>query len=141
MVDYQNEVNDRNKAYYELTDSFFTNYWWNDEKLKDDIKSAQPNKTIYVGNDIWGRGTFGGGEFFTFKGINEIEKFNKPEQPNLVPALFAPAYTYETGGQNNNAYFKANEDRLYRGVIFEKFDIEKWDGLEGTHLKALSLNH
>lgn len=44
---------------------------------------------------------------------------NHPNKPNLVPALFAPGYTYESGGENNNPYLKANEDRLYRGVIFD----------------------
>lgn len=40
--------------------------------LKKDLKEALPNKTIYVGNDVWGRGTFGGGEFYIYKAIDEI---------------------------------------------------------------------
>lgn len=60
-VQYQNQVNEKNKIFYDLTDSFYTNYWWTDDMLKKDLNEAQPNKTIYVGNDVWGRGTYGGG--------------------------------------------------------------------------------
>lgn len=69
-LEYQNEINDKNKIFYDLTDTFYTNYWWNDDKLKDDLKLAKPNKTIFVGNDVWGRGTYGGGEYSIFSAIN-----------------------------------------------------------------------
>jgi hypothetical protein len=29
--------------------------------LKKDLSEALSNKTIYIGNDVWGRGTYGGG--------------------------------------------------------------------------------
>ena len=63
VIQYQNAVTQKNKIFYELTDSFYTNYWWDDTKLQSDIKESIRNKTIYIGNDVWGRGTYGGGQF------------------------------------------------------------------------------
>jgi len=36
-VEYQNQIDDKNKIFYDLTDSFYTNYWWTDEMLKKDL--------------------------------------------------------------------------------------------------------
>ncbi len=50
-------------------------------------------KIIYVGSDCFGRGTFGGGGYNTYKAINAIKKIDKGSG-SLAPALFAMGYTY-----------------------------------------------
>jgi hypothetical protein len=54
---------------------------------------AIEKKTIYVGNDCFGRGTFGGGQYNTYKAINTIHKLDGGSNI-LVPALFAMGFTY-----------------------------------------------
>ncbi len=47
--------------FYKICDGIFLNYWWDENKIQNSIKNAIEGKPIYVGNDCWGRGTFGGG--------------------------------------------------------------------------------
>jgi hypothetical protein len=61
--------------------------------IKSKSKAAQ-NKTVYVGNDCFGRGTFAGGKYSIYKAINTINKIDNSENI-LAPALFAMGYTYE----------------------------------------------
>jgi mannosyl-glycoprotein endo-beta-N-acetylglucosaminidase len=54
------------------------------------VYAGDRKKDVYVGNDIYGRGTWGGGKYNTFKAINEIK------QRGLSYALFGTAYFYES---------------------------------------------
>lgn len=47
---------------------------------------------IYVGVDVWGRGSHGGGGFGSYKAINHID----PQFLGLSVALFGQAWTWET---------------------------------------------
>lgn len=55
---------------------------------------------IFYGNDVYGRGTFGGGRYNTSIGVNEINKYN------LSTAIFAPGYVYENNGKARYSKFE-----------------------------------
>ncbi len=57
------------------------------------MKFRIENKMIYVGSDCFGRGTYGGGGYNTYKAIQAINKADN-NMNVLGPALFAPCYTY-----------------------------------------------
>lgn len=57
------------------------------------MKRAINGKIIYVGNDCFGRGTYGGGKYNTFKAINKIRQIDNSTN-TIAPALFAIGYTY-----------------------------------------------
>lgn len=62
------------------------------------LKHYQNDKPIFVGSDCFGRGTYGGGQFNTFKAMNTIMEINKKYSDfkiPLKPTLFATGYTYE----------------------------------------------
>jgi hypothetical protein len=53
------------------------------------MNSGHRNHSVYTGIDVWGRNTFGGGGFDSYKALGVIK------QANTSCALFAPAWTYE----------------------------------------------
>ena len=56
-----------------------------------------------MGNDCFGRGTFGGGQFNLYKGANTILSTSKKtgRKDLAIPAIFAMGYTYEGKAENN----------------------------------------
>lgn len=40
------------------------------------MKYKHKDKPIYVGNDCWGRNTYGGGRYDIFKAVNKIQAVN-----------------------------------------------------------------
>ena len=71
IIEYQNALTQKNFQFYSNTDGFFTNYWWN-EALLEATKSlkGKDNKKLYIGNDCFGRNTYGGGKYDIFKATN-----------------------------------------------------------------------
>lgn len=62
---WQSQLNDKNAEFFEICDYFFTDYKWNVEKLQECWATAESlgrTSDVFIGNDIWGRGTFGGGK-------------------------------------------------------------------------------
>ena len=58
------------------SDGIFLNYWWNIPKLENSLKNKE-NGAIYVGNDCFGRGTYGGGKYDIYKGANAINQVSE----------------------------------------------------------------
>ncbi|KAH3668491.1 hypothetical protein OGAPHI_002245 [Ogataea philodendri] len=110
-VVYKNGVNDLNYNFFASTDAFFTNYWWNMKHLQDNIKNIGLlgcSKSVYVGYDVWGRGTLiGKGGYDTAIACQMIKKFRS----NV--AIFAPAWTYEYLGRSK---FIENDTRYWIGL-------------------------
>ena len=84
---WQDQLNSRNEMFFSVCDGIFTNYTWNQHRLRQsglngDSKSRKYD--IYTGIDIWGRNTFGGGGFNVHKALREITKVD------TSVALFAP---------------------------------------------------
>ena len=71
----------------------FLNYWWDENGLQNSLKFRIENKMIYVGSDCWGRGTYAGGGYNTYKAVQAIEKVDNKINV-LAPVLFGMAYTY-----------------------------------------------
>ncbi|KAK8815411.1 hypothetical protein WA158_003623 [Blastocystis sp. Blastoise] len=87
---YQNGLTNQNKLFFDCCDALFVNYWWKPDSLKNTISLAGSRvQDIYMGIDIFGRGTYGGGGKTTYTAIQELYK------TGLSVALFAPGYLYE----------------------------------------------
>ncbi|XP_045476472.1 cytosolic endo-beta-N-acetylglucosaminidase [Harmonia axyridis] len=88
---WQNELNEKNLCFFERCDGIFLNYVWTEETLLQSIKMAKERSLdIYVGIDIFGRNTFGGGHFNTYKAAEVIRRHG------LSMAIFAPGWTHES---------------------------------------------
>ncbi|AET38477.1 uncharacterized protein Ecym_2778 [Eremothecium cymbalariae DBVPG len=90
---YQNEVNDYNWEFFNVSDRFFTNYSWDVENVKNTVsnvgKISMRNKIIW-GIDVWGRNMkVGSGGLTSEIPAKIVSSFSS----NI--GLFAPAWTYE----------------------------------------------
>lgn len=133
-----------------MCDTFFTDYHWRPDFLDESLVFAGDRSwEVYYGNDIYGRGTYGGGVFNTHVALNEIC------QRPLSIALFGQAYFYQNlNGWRNELSFRRNEEQFWEGkhVLTFKLDNEtagikhlddgsisgagKWTYLEGDFKPA-----
>lgn len=68
-VAWQSELNSNNQMFFEVCDIFFTDYHWNMEKLRRSVKvSGDKCLELFHGIDVWGRGSFAGGQFNSWQG-------------------------------------------------------------------------
>ncbi|XP_075973247.1 cytosolic endo-beta-N-acetylglucosaminidase [Anticarsia gemmatalis] len=89
-LNWQNGLNEKNKAFFDVCDGFFTNYSWSVEDVDTSVKFAGDRVTdLFIGIDVWGRNIFGGGQF----NIQEAIKVAHAKGCSL--AIFAPAWTHE----------------------------------------------
>ncbi|XP_060522438.1 cytosolic endo-beta-N-acetylglucosaminidase isoform X2 [Cylas formicarius] len=103
-LQWQDELNERNRCFFDRCDGIFLNYSWNEQKLINTVENAaHRNFNVFVGIDVFGRNMFGGGKFNTFKAVEMVTRYN------LSIALFAPGWTHET------------IDRSASGTIFDDF--------------------
>ncbi|CAI2373047.1 unnamed protein product [Moneuplotes crassus] len=126
-VRWQSALRECNKAFFDVCDTFFTDYHWRPNYLDESLLLAGDRSyDIYYGNDIYGRGTYGGGIFNTHVALNEICK--RP----LSIALFATAYFYE----NNYESLERSEAQFWRGNQVVTFQLpNKREHLELTKLE------
>lgn len=88
---WQNELNITNKCFFDRSDGIFLNYVWNENAIQESLKFARHRTLdVYVGIDVFGRNTFGGGQFHCFKAAEMIRRYG------LSMAIFAPGWTHET---------------------------------------------
>ncbi|KAF9551339.1 hypothetical protein EC957_009223 [Mortierella hygrophila] len=117
-IAWQDKLSPENYRFFEQSDGIFTNYTWQEKAVGESVALAGPrNRDVYTGIDIWGRNTFGGGGFTTYKALEIIQR----ERTSC--ALFAPAWTYESLGKDA---FMTN-DRLF------------WTGYNGAGFHAENL--
>ncbi|KAG9300211.1 hypothetical protein G9A89_002657 [Geosiphon pyriformis] len=104
-VAWQDQLNDLNFPFFRVSDGIFTNYTWRQEYPAQSAITAgkKRRRDVFTGIDIWGRKTYGGGGYTTYKALEVISK------AKTSVALFAPAWTFEHLGQEN---FWTN-DRLF----------------------------
>ncbi|KAF5337381.1 hypothetical protein D9611_002993 [Ephemerocybe angulata] len=113
---WQDRLNSANLPFFLNSTGIFTNYWWyNDAPGKEVVyfNNLDPNLTgqtqdphpqvikhtvqdIYVGIDVWGRGSHGGGGFGSYRALDHIA----PQTLGLSCALFAQGWTWETEENN-----------------------------------------
>ncbi|KAF9948216.1 hypothetical protein BGZ72_009848 [Mortierella alpina] len=117
-VAWQDKLSPENYRFFEQSDGIFTNYTWKEKAVGESVALAGPrNRDVYTGIDIWGRNTFGGGGYTTYKALKVIQR----ERTSC--ALFAPAWTYEFLGKEKFMTY----DRLF------------WTGFEGAGIHEESL--
>ncbi|CAO3569572.1 unnamed protein product [Mortierella alpina] len=117
-VKWQDKLSVENYRFFEQSDGIFTNYTWKEKAVGESVALAGPrHRDVYTGIDIWGRNTFGGGGYTTYKALEVIQR----EKTSC--ALFAPAWTYEFLGKEKFMTY----DRLF------------WTGFEGAGIHAESL--
>lgn len=142
-LDWQNELNAKNKMFFDACDGIFLNYTWKVEEGKDSLKNSiktlandLSRKTdIYVGIDVFGRGCFGGGEFNCHVALEAIRS------NGLSAAIFAPGWTHEIPFRNQtleteflireSAFWNLLKPFLY--FYGPKFTIEK-SGYIGNYI-------
>ncbi|XP_051143386.1 cytosolic endo-beta-N-acetylglucosaminidase 1 [Andrographis paniculata] len=88
---WQDQLNEKNKAFFDLCDGIFTNYTWKENypKLSGDV-AGDRKFDVYVGIDVFGRNTYGGGQWTTNVALDVIKK------SDVSAAIFAPGWVYET---------------------------------------------
>ncbi|PPR04914.1 hypothetical protein CVT24_007158 [Panaeolus cyanescens] len=109
---WQDRLNSLNLPFFLSSSTFFSNYTWSpdyplttaqyfmslDSTLTENTpespsKIAPKNlQDIYMGVDVWGRGSHGGGGFGCYKAISHIS----PNSLGLSVALFGQAWTWES---------------------------------------------
>ncbi|KAF9351006.1 hypothetical protein BGX26_010879 [Mortierella sp. AD094] len=115
---WQDRLSPENYKFFEQSDAIFTNYTWKEHAVGESVALAGPrNRDVYTGIDVWGRNTFGGGGYNSYKALEVIQR------EGTSCALFAPAWTYESLGKGD---FMTN-DRLF------------WTGYNGAGIHAESL--
>ena len=111
QVKWQSALRENNKAFFDVCDTFFTDYHWKVEYLDESLVFAGDRSyEVYYGNDVYGRGTYGGGIYNTHVALNQICK--RP----LSIAIFGQAYFFENfDGWSSPEIFKRNEEQFWEG--------------------------
>ncbi|KAL8137384.1 hypothetical protein V2J09_003385 [Rumex salicifolius] len=90
-LNWQDQLNDKNKSFFDLCDGIFVNYTWKEDYLSLSASVAGQRKyDVYMGIDVFGRNTFGGGQWNTNKALDVIKR------EDVSAAIFAPGWVYET---------------------------------------------
>jgi endo-beta-N-acetylglucosaminidase D len=130
---WQNELNDLNKMYFDACDGIFLNYFWKPEMVERTASRAGERRhDVYVGIDVWGRGSYGGGKFDAHVALHKIV------ENDLSCGIFAPAWTFETIDGNPNDIFNIfndNEDKFWIGksrteLLHQSYDLKDWNIIE-----------
>jgi mannosyl-glycoprotein endo-beta-N-acetylglucosaminidase len=113
---WQNQLNEHNLSFFDRCDGIFTNYHWKREMPTTSRRFAGGRyRDVFFGIDIWGRGTFGGGEFKTADAVDVAYG-----QAGCSVALFAPGWTHERfdspslAAAANELLWSSIEDKLTR---------------------------
>ncbi|CAL1702973.1 unnamed protein product [Somion occarium] len=105
QLKWQDRLNSLNLPFFLPSSAFFTNYAWPPHYPSltaqyflsiDSAHLTNPHpkvlNDIYVGIDVWGRGSHGGGGFASYKAIQHVDL----EYLGLSVALFGPGWTWES---------------------------------------------
>ncbi|BGP15215.1 hypothetical protein JCM10213_000833 [Rhodosporidiobolus nylandii] len=101
-LQWQNRLSSMNLPYLLAADSLFVNYWWRPDSLASSsalLSSLQlplsRRSDIFFGIDVFGRGSYGGGGFESWRALQAIQSATPPNEPGFSTALFAPGWTVE----------------------------------------------
>ncbi|CAA7034411.1 unnamed protein product [Microthlaspi erraticum] len=93
---WQDRLTEKNKPFFDICDGIFMNYTWKESFPKLSAEVAGDRKfDVYMGIDVFGRGSFGGGQW-TVNAALDLLKEN-----NVSTAIFAPGWVYETAQPPN----------------------------------------
>ncbi|KAL3178760.1 hypothetical protein MRX96_009439 [Rhipicephalus microplus] len=101
----QNELNQKNVGFLDLCDGIFINFRWTESMLLSSAQLARNRKAdVYVGVDVYGRGTKYPGGYETYKPAELVRRCG------LSAAVFAAGWVYETQCKKD---FSKNQYRLW----------------------------
>ncbi|VDD85121.1 unnamed protein product [Enterobius vermicularis] len=90
---WQDQLNDLNKLWFDVTDGIFLNYTWRPHELKESQEIAGSRcHEVFVGVDCFGRGNYG---------WNCYKAFAHARAANLSVAMFAPGWIAEQFQQSD----------------------------------------
>ncbi|XP_058075128.1 cytosolic endo-beta-N-acetylglucosaminidase 1-like [Magnolia sinica] len=119
---WQNQLNELNKPFFDLCDGIFVNYSWMENYPKLSAAVAGERKfDVYMGIDVFGRGTYGGGQWTMNVALDVLKK------DDVSAAIFAPGWVYETKQKPD---FQTAQNRWW-GLV------EKSWGIQQNYPKAL----
>ncbi|KAJ8922923.1 hypothetical protein NQ315_001466 [Exocentrus adspersus] len=116
-LDWQNELNAKNRCFFDACDGIFLNYSWSEKHLVNSVEAARHrNLDVFVGIDVFGRNMFGGGKLFTYKATEMASRYN------LSLAVFAPGWTHETL-EKSDTFFEQflNRDSAFWSSLWPYF--------------------
>ncbi|KAI0311227.1 glycosyl hydrolase family 85-domain-containing protein [Amylostereum chailletii] len=139
QVRWQDRLNGRNLPFFVPSTGFFTNYTWGADyplltaqyfanldpalTLSQSRHSAPKTlQDVYVGIDVFGRGSHGGGGFGSYKALEHIE----PSSLGLSAALFGQGWTWESEQDNPGWSWDAwweYDRKLWLGPASPKDDV------------------
>ncbi|XP_018436572.2 cytosolic endo-beta-N-acetylglucosaminidase 2 isoform X2 [Raphanus sativus] len=95
-LEWQDQLNEKNKPFFDLCDGIFMNYTWKESYSKLSAEVAGDRKyDVYMGIDVFGRGSFGGGQWTVNTALDLLKR------NNVSAAIFAPGWVYETAQPPN----------------------------------------
>uniref|UniRef100_J3M649 mannosyl-glycoprotein endo-beta-N-acetylglucosaminidase n=2 Tax=Oryza brachyantha TaxID=4533 RepID=J3M649_ORYBR len=111
---WQNKLNQYNKPFFDLCDGLFSNYTWMKKYPQESAAVAGERKyDVYMGIDVYGRNTFGGGQWNTNVALDILKK------DDVSAAIFAPGWVYETKQPPN---FLTAQNRWW-GLVEESWGV------------------
>ncbi|OAY73406.1 Cytosolic endo-beta-N-acetylglucosaminidase 2 [Ananas comosus] len=114
QLDWQDQLNGKNKPFFDLCDGIFVNYTWNEKYPEYSAAVAGERKfDVYMGIDVFGRNTFGGGQWNTNVALDLLKK------EDISAAIFAPGWVYETKQEPD---FQSAQNRWW-GLVEQSWGI------------------
>ncbi|GJN89732.1 hypothetical protein Rhopal_002721-T1 [Rhodotorula paludigena] len=122
---WQNAVTDLNFPFFEACDGIFLNYWWRPEHVASTARlidglDTKRRKDVCFGIDVFGRGSYGGGGFETWRAMHTIAAGQPGTPSGFSTALFAPGWTVEAESLAHSldspqafARWQADDDYLF----------------------------
>ncbi|XP_008454832.3 cytosolic endo-beta-N-acetylglucosaminidase 1-like [Cucumis melo] len=111
---WQNELNEKNKAFFDISDGIFVNYWWREDTPKKSAAVAgERQHDVYMGIDVFGRGTFGGGGWNTNVALEVLKR------DDVSAAIFAPGWVYESEQETD---FQTAQNKWW-GLVKQSWEI------------------
>ncbi|GFR47376.1 hypothetical protein Agub_g9088 [Astrephomene gubernaculifera] len=105
---WQNALTPLNAPFFDAADALFVNYGWRREGLRGVAEAAGSRAAeVYMGVDVFGRGTYGGGQF------NCPQALAAARCAGLSAALFAPGWVWEEFGRSG---FEARQEAFWGGI-------------------------
>jgi mannosyl-glycoprotein endo-beta-N-acetylglucosaminidase len=102
---WQNALNTKNKPFFDVCDGIFLNYAWDQTAASaSSFLAGSRSCDMFLGVDVFGRGTFGGGKFNSHAASAIAQVFHQKYFFFLVSfaqivgcslAVFAPGWTHE----------------------------------------------
>ncbi|CAH9121492.1 unnamed protein product [Cuscuta epithymum] len=113
---WQDQLNEKNKPFFDVCDGIFVNYTWKETYPMESASVAGERKfDVYMGIDVFGRNTYGGGQWTTNVALDVIKKHN------VSAAIFAPGWVYET---NQPPDFQTAQTRWW-GLVEKSWGISQ----------------